>query len=328
MNKYNKNLITDIIYGDFTVDDVILELINCPTFQRLKDIHQGGATFLVNEKWNVTRYEHSIGVMLLVKQLGGTLIDQISALLHDISHTAFSHVIDYILDKKNEDYHEKIFLKFLLNSEIPNILNKYNLDINSILDNDSYILDANFPHLCADRIDYTLRDLYHYNKIKKTEIIEFINSLKVVDRKVCITNIEKCEWFTNVYYKEVIDFFMHPLNIYSNYTLTEILKEALSINVINLDDFLLTDIHILEKINKSDNKNLINKLNSISSQVVLKEDSNNYTISKSFKARIIDPDISLDAVKPLKSSELSPFIREFNEVAYSKLQKTIYLRQI
>ena len=44
----------------------------------------------------ITRYEHSVGVMLLARRVGGGLREQVAALLHDVSHTAFSHVIDHV----------------------------------------------------------------------------------------------------------------------------------------------------------------------------------------------------------------------------------------
>ena len=55
--------IEDKIYGKFEVEGVLEELINTKVVQRLKNIHQGGASYLVNPNWNVTRYEHSIGTI-------------------------------------------------------------------------------------------------------------------------------------------------------------------------------------------------------------------------------------------------------------------------
>ena len=111
--------IYDEIYGEFEVDKVLEELILSKPVQRLKGIHQGGASYLVNEKWNVTRFDHSIGTMLLIKILGGSLEEQIAGLLHDVSHTAFSHVIDFVFENKEEDYHEKIYSSVIKESEIP-----------------------------------------------------------------------------------------------------------------------------------------------------------------------------------------------------------------
>ena len=108
-------IVLDSIYGEHIVEGVLEELIVSKPVQRLKGIHQGGASYLVNEKWDVTRFDHSIGVMLLIKALGGSLEEQIAGLLHDVSYTAFSHVIDFVLDCKDEDYHEKIYDQSLWN---------------------------------------------------------------------------------------------------------------------------------------------------------------------------------------------------------------------
>ena len=43
-------IIKDILYGEFQVEDIFEILINTKEIQRLKKIHQGGASFLVNPK--------------------------------------------------------------------------------------------------------------------------------------------------------------------------------------------------------------------------------------------------------------------------------------
>ncbi len=47
--------INDVIYGQHHIDGVLEELIKSAPMQRLKGIYQGGASFLVNRKWNVTK---------------------------------------------------------------------------------------------------------------------------------------------------------------------------------------------------------------------------------------------------------------------------------
>ena len=69
--------IEDKIYGEFEVEGVLEELINTKVVQRLKNIHQGGASYLVNPNWNVTRYDHSVGTMIFIKIIGGSLEEQI-----------------------------------------------------------------------------------------------------------------------------------------------------------------------------------------------------------------------------------------------------------
>ncbi|MGL5329866.1 MAG: HD domain-containing protein, partial [Peptostreptococcaceae bacterium] len=171
--------ITDSIYGEFEIEGIFKQLIETKEVQRLKGVHQGGASYLINPKWNVTRYEHSIGTMLLIRLLGGTIEEQIAGLLHDISHTAFSHVIDFVLKNNEEDYHEKIYDKIIEESDIPQILSKYGYNYKDILFDESKwtILEKSAPKLCADRIDYTLRDMYHYGFIEDEEVKCFLSNL-------------------------------------------------------------------------------------------------------------------------------------------------------
>ncbi len=82
--------ISDVIYGHHHIDGVLEELIKSAPVQRLKGIYQGGASFLVNRRWNVTRYEHSIGVMLLIKKLGGTIEEHCGSAPRRITHSFFS----------------------------------------------------------------------------------------------------------------------------------------------------------------------------------------------------------------------------------------------
>jgi uncharacterized protein len=208
--------IYDEIYGEFEVEEILEELINSAPVQRLKGIHQGGASYLVNPKWNVTRFEHSIGLMLFIRLVGGTIEEQIAGLLHDVSHTAFSHVIDFVVDNKEEDFHETIYEKVINQSEIPSILKKYDVNIKKMMNMDNWtILERPLPLLCADRIDYTLRDMYRYMDIDREGINHFLRSLQMVDGHICINSIEMAEWFTELYYKEVIDFFLHPPGLFT-----------------------------------------------------------------------------------------------------------------
>lgn len=101
-------LVKDILYGNFIVEPVLEALINSKAVQRLKNVHMAGPAYLTNSLWNETRYEHSIGVMLLVRKLGGSIEEQAAALLHDVSHTASSHTVDIVLGNKDENYHEII----------------------------------------------------------------------------------------------------------------------------------------------------------------------------------------------------------------------------
>ncbi|KEK26183.1 HD domain-containing protein [Bacillus gaemokensis] len=319
--------IYDTIYGNFEIDGVLEELLQTEAMQRLKKVHQVGASFLVNPKWNVTRYEHSIGVMLLVKRLGGSEAEQIAALLHDVSHTAFSHVVDRVLHHKDEDYHELIFDTVIEKSDIPFILQKYGYN-SKILQNweQWMLLEQPLPALCVDRIDYTLRDLYTYGMISKKEVCTFLDELIVQEDQICLRTIEAAEWFTEVYYKETIDFFLHPLGSYSYYVLTNVLQLALENHVIHTADFLFDDETLFQKLKNCQDEEITRLLSTLHEKVVLEENEQDYDICYTGgKERLIDPLVHMNG-KMYKASSLSEHVRLCNQKAKEKFNQSIYLK--
>jgi HD superfamily phosphohydrolase len=81
----------DALYGkvEFT-EALLLDLIASDAMQRLKGISQHGITALLGITPQFSRFDHSIGTMLLVRRLGAPIDEQVAALLHDVSHTASS----------------------------------------------------------------------------------------------------------------------------------------------------------------------------------------------------------------------------------------------
>lgn len=284
-------IVSDSIYGKHIVEGVLEELIVSKPLQRLKGIHQGGASYLVNEKWDATRFDHSIGVMLLIKELGGSLEEQIAGLLHDVSHTAFSHVIDFVLDCKDEDYHEKIYEHVIMESEIPLILKRYGYECEDIFQSKWELLEQPAPELCADRVDYTLRDMYQYGHITQESVHDFLNHVIIINGRMYLDNIESAEWFVETYYSEVIDFFMDPLNIYGYDILAKTLKLALANNLISLDDLLGTDEEVMSLLSSTEDHEVQNLLKRIHGNVKLKEDQLDYDIHLKNKVRLIDPSV-------------------------------------
>ncbi|WP_226577604.1 HD domain-containing protein [Halobacillus litoralis] len=320
-------VISDEIYGEFKVDQVIEELIHSKPMQRLKGIHQGGAGYLVHEQWNVTRFEHSVGVMLLIKRLGGSVEEQIAGLLHDISHTAFSHVVDYVFENIEEDYHEKIYPSVVKNSAIPTILRKYGFQYEHLLLDDTKwtLLEQPAPELCADRIDYTLRDMYRYGFISLKETGLFLDNLVVFEGRIYLHHLEIAEWFVEVYYKEVIDFFMDPLNIYGSDRLAETLKRSLEKGVLTTDDFLKEDEEVIDKVRASEDEELLLLLKDIHQDVQVEENVEEYDLHRKNKLRLIDPSI-IKSNQLVPSSELSEKVRVMGREACEKATKGMYVR--
>lgn len=242
---------SDIFYGNFELEDILSDLISSAPVQRLKNVHQGGAIFLVSPNAGHSRYEHSIGVMLLVRTLGGSLEEQVAGLLHDVSHTAFSHVIDYVLEQKGEDYHEQIFEEVIAKSTIPSILSNYGFSTSLLEDPRHTLLEMPLPALCADRIDYTIRDLYHFGLIDIVEVHDFLNELGVQGSKIGVKSEKAASWITSKYLQLNNEYFRKPEHIFANTRFSELIAIGLEKGIILLSDLWRDDPAVLSII-KSD----------------------------------------------------------------------------
>ncbi|WP_231491963.1 HD domain-containing protein [Pedobacter sp. Leaf170] len=240
--------LNDILYGKIEFPDVFEELLNTEALKRLAGIHQSGAIYLVNPEICHSRLEHAIGVLMLIKNLGGSELEQIAGLLHDISHTAFSHVGDYVFNNTDEDYHEKIFAEVLYNSEIPDVLLRYGYNANQIIYGNFDILEQPLPSLCADRLDYTLRDGFHAGLISRQRAIEFLKSITLKDGKMAVNSEKEALWINEIFSRLNSDVFNLPLHIYANGKMAELIKSFLKKGILNEQDLFKTDTLLLNKI--------------------------------------------------------------------------------
>ncbi len=257
--------VIDKVYGKYYIKEkVLIELIKTPAIQRLKKIRQQG----LPKEWHYgvefTRYDHSIGVMILLDKLGAPLKERIAGLLHDVSHMAFSHVYDYLIKNYNESHGDDEFFKYLQkNKKIQNTLIKYGYSIEEFKDLEVFkLLERHSPDLCADRIDYTLRELEAFKEDKK-KINNIINDFIIINNEIIFKTKKSAKDFYNLY-----DYFQANhwggIKHMINYNIfVEVLKRALELKLITMNDFYKDDEYILKIIKKSKDsiiKNGINKL--------------------------------------------------------------------
>lgn len=240
--------VNDILYGNVELPTVFNDLLNTKAVKRLAGIHQSGAIFLVNPDLSHSRLEHSIGVMLLIRMLGGSELEQIAGLLHDVSHTAFSHVGDYVFENGEENYHEQVFADVLMESEIPSVLLQYGYHIEQILNGGFSILEQPLPHLCADRLDYTLRDALHGGLITRYSARLFLQYLKLQEGQMVVTDEMQAEWINGVFKQLNKEVFNLPLYVYANHQLALVIRDFLSTGFLKKADLFKDDTFLLNKI--------------------------------------------------------------------------------
>jgi uncharacterized protein len=176
----------ETFYGLFEVEEpVLLELIDSPAFQRLKAVRQYGVGYYIGYPEEYTRYDHSLGVFVLLRAKGLPLEEQIAGLLHDVSHTAFSHVGDWVFGSENQEkgYQDKIHRLFLAKSGLEEILNRHGFEVENILPEGKLFpaLEKSLPNLCADRIDYNIQGAYHRGWLTRDEVKEAFDDLEYKD---------------------------------------------------------------------------------------------------------------------------------------------------
>jgi uncharacterized protein len=161
---------TDSAEGRLTV-----ALIDTPEFQRLRRIRQLGLAYFAYQSAEHSRFTHSLGAFHLAARMIAKLRNsysipdeaqtavRISALLHDIGHGPFSHVIESILGF----HHEEFTIEAVLTPEtnVGRSLRDYS---HELAESVASIISGTYrpralsqivsSQLDVDRMDYLLRD--------------------------------------------------------------------------------------------------------------------------------------------------------------------------
>lgn len=291
----------DRVYGKIKIEEpLILELINLPSLQRLKGIDQCGYFlyfwFPDAESYeSFSRFEHSLGVFILLKKFGAPFEEQVAGLIHDFSHGVFSHCIDYALDEGSEKDHshqDNIFEKFVRNSEIPNILRSQGLGVDYILNEDNFpLLEKKLPNLCANRIDYALRTAIIFKEIDQETMDYFLNNLIVEKNLWLFRNLESAQKFARLFFKLNNFCFAGLFSAVMFRTVGDLLKHALEKGYITKNDLYTTDKEVLEKIknNLDFDKKLKKLFDRMDNKVKFENNPQNYNAQVFCKSRVVDP---------------------------------------
>lgn len=165
-------IFNDPVYGFVTVPyGILFNLVEHPSFQRLRRISQLGLTSYVYPGALHTRFHHALGALHLtceavkvLKAKGVAITDEeaegvaIAILLHDIGHGPFSHALEHTLVNL---HHEELSLLFMQD---------LNIHFDGALEVGIQIFTGKYPkkflhqlvssQLDMDRMDYLNRDSF------------------------------------------------------------------------------------------------------------------------------------------------------------------------
>ena len=321
----------DNIYGSCKIDEpVLLDIINSQPMQRLKGVNQyGPVVFLPSEnKWSrftTSRFEHSIGVCLLLREFNASLEEQISGLLHDIAHTAFSHVGDYFFNKHiAQTHHEDIMHDFVMNSELTPMLEKHGFDAEKVIKQRFSRVKTDYPDICADRIDFLLRDALIFGAISRDDINKILNSLAIHKNNFAFINAESAKMFGEKFMKMHANFWFSPYWAALFQVTVEMLNIAMDEKLITENDMLATDRQVFEKLKSSRNAGIERRL-LLARNMSAVADKNNYDYHIKAKIRYADPLVMGSSISRLSEldnaykKELSEFILRHSEGLFIRI---------
>lgn len=156
-------------------DRLLIDLIDTPEMQRLRRIHQLGLATYAYTGADHSRFSHSLGVMHVCRRILGRLgrdvpidpwerlVTTCAALLHDLGHWPFSHVVEEILGERHERWSARLVedpdgaVHRRLAAYDPR-LPRAVLDRMRHVSRPRFLADLVASQLDADRFDYLLRD--------------------------------------------------------------------------------------------------------------------------------------------------------------------------
>ncbi|HTM06591.1 MAG TPA: hypothetical protein VL201_05105 [Patescibacteria group bacterium] len=325
----------ETIYGSMIIEDpVAAEILHSKAMLRLKGINQYGIWAFLKEQPPYTRYDHSLGVYFLSNKFNASPQEAIYGLIHDISHTAFSHVADFMFNTvtSRKAYQDNILSWYAHTTDLHDILEKH--DLAYILDDtviDTFtMIKAPLPHLCIDRLEYNLYGGFIEGWLTKAEIHTILNDLQYVNGVFIFQTAHQAKKFADISVRLSVENWCNPDNCFVYQQMAEMLSYAIQNTIISEKDFHYSDDQSIWKILHASHdpciQSLIQNIKQYHTQFYIST-QDNYEIAVQSKFRGVDPCVSTEnGIKNL--SELDLVFAKYFDDAKKQCSKTIYLKKI
>lgn len=239
------------------IPEFLLDFMNTDVLQRLKDIGMNcGVEYtsfpLFQNCRYYSRYDHSVGVALIVWHFTGDMKQTIAGLLHDIATPVFAHTIDFLnndhlLQQSTENETENMIRQSF---QLKKLLDKYHLSYDDVSDYHRYPLaDNEMPQLSADRLEYSLGNMYNYEFVSLEEIKHYYDHIYVNDAKdelVFNDLLSAADFTRHVFENSYV--YISDEDRWAMETLAQILKAALQEGIIKKADLYTTEKKIIAQL--------------------------------------------------------------------------------
>ncbi|MEM2910168.1 MAG: HD domain-containing protein [Nitrososphaerota archaeon] len=192
-------LVKDPVWGYIELDEYDRQIVDTISFQRLRRIMQLPLVYLVYPCARHTRFDHSLGCFYLAgeyaKHLGldeyWSRVLKYAALLHDIGHTPYSHLLESLLIEKGIN-HEMMSIRIIKeDSELASAVEASSVRVKDVIE----ILEKRKPESTiisgptdVDKLDFLIRDSYFTGATYGiVDVKRIIMMTKIIDGKTMIS---------------------------------------------------------------------------------------------------------------------------------------------
>lgn len=249
----------------------IAQIIHHPLYQRLLHIAQLGTTLTVFPGASHNRFEHALGVYAKTLRFCDKMRTEgfltakeavnvpLFALLHDIGHGPFSHVIEGITPLSGDEDENGLRVLTFFKHGIQQAGGDYKLIKSMFAHKTSLYKIVMDKNVGMDKLDYLERDIYHTGFGQRPDIESIFNYLVylkgslVVDKK----SLEAAKQMQRLYlymYKEV---YLHKSSLISQRFLEKMISIWLQITTIKPHElWLMNDKELIGEIYKAPGNDL------------------------------------------------------------------------
>jgi len=284
----------DPVYGEVNfTEPLLVEVFQSRAVQRLRHIFQGGITAFIKPERQTTRLDHSVGVAALLRILGADVVEQAAGLIHDVPHTAFSHVVDFVFPNHEHTYHEDHREVMLIASDLPTIFANHGLDWRWVAEAENFsLLEQPLPLLCADRLDYFLRDgVVDWGFFSPADAQDLLSHLAVWEGQVVVTDVDAARWLGEKFIQLDDACWCAPQEVGWYAAAAKALQAALRYGLIAEADFASTDVALFNRVRASDLPEIQRWLALLKPEVDFVRDDDAPDLIALPKVRAVDPGV-------------------------------------
>lgn len=240
--------------------DFLIKAAETDAMRRLKDVgmncgceYTSFPRFAGIEKYS--RFDHSLGVALIVWSFTHDKAQTLAGLFHDVSTPTFAHVIDFLrgdhlVQEATEAGTEDIIAA---SDDLQGILRKIGLETRDVSDYHRYpVADNNSPRLSADRLEYSLGNMLNYGIRSLDATAGYYNDLTLTENEdgeteIAFTTLSAAAGFAEAAL-ECSKIYVSDEDRYAMQALAELVGSAVKDGVLTDEDLNGTEPALIAKL--------------------------------------------------------------------------------